>query len=105
MFKKWVNNSSKKNEFKNLNSFHSNPMFKKIFSEILLGLPSGEFQAKKKRMSTFIVKKKRKEKKHIKDEILRLLNNLKTILQHNFIYNVTQSNRICLESCKMARNM
>jgi len=48
MFKKWVNNSSKKNESKNINSFHSNPMFKRIFFEILLGLPSGGFQAKKK---------------------------------------------------------
>jgi hypothetical protein len=86
MFKKWVNNSSKKNESKNINSFHSNPMFKRIFFEILLGLPSGGFQAKKKGVSTFIVKK---EKNHMKDEILRLLNNLKTILQHNFIYKVT----------------
>lgn len=60
MFKKWVNNSSKKNESKNINSFHSNPIFKKFFSEILLGLPSGGFQAKKKRVSTFIVKKKKK---------------------------------------------
>jgi hypothetical protein len=72
-------------------------MFKRIFFEILLGLPSGRFQAKKKRVSTLIVKKKN----HMKDEILRVWNNLRTILQHNFIYNVTQFNRICLESCKM----
>jgi hypothetical protein len=69
MFKKWFNNSSEKNES---NSFHSNPMFKRIFFEILLGLPSGGFQAKRKRVSTFIVKMK---KNHMKDEILSLLNN------------------------------
>ncbi len=68
-------------------------MFKRIFSEILLGLPSGGFQAKKKKVSTFIVKKK---KNHMKDEILRLLNNLKTILQHNFIYKVTWLKNKCL---------
>jgi hypothetical protein len=44
-------------------------MFKRIFFEILLGLPSGGFQAKKKRVSTLIVKKK---KNHMKDENLRL---------------------------------
>jgi hypothetical protein len=32
----------------------------------------------------------------MKDEILRLLNNLKTILQHNFIYKVTWLKNKCL---------
>jgi len=41
----------------------------------------------------------------MKDEILRLLNNLRTILQHNFIYNATQFKKNCLESCKMVENM
>jgi hypothetical protein len=35
-------------------------VFKRIFSEILLGLPSGGFQAKEKRVNTFIVKRKKK---------------------------------------------